>query len=179
LDVGGANCPWIIHCRGAACRARIKRRRNTVDLPIIEIYTDGACSGNPGPGGWAAVIINGDSEREISGGEPRTTNQRMELKAAVEALKSLPGPSRVRLYSDSAYLVNCFQQDWISRWRRNGWLNAKGQPVENQDLWRQLAGLNARHTVEWVKVKGHSDNRYNERCDALARRAATACADHD
>jgi ribonuclease HI len=147
-----------------------------VNLPLIEIYTDGACSGNPGPGGWAAIIIDGDEEREISGGEPRTTNQRMELKAAIEALQALPAPSRVKLYSDSAYLVNCFLQNWMARWQKNGWTNTKGKPVENQDLWRKLAELNAKHRVSWIKVKGHHDNLYNERCDALARRAAAACA---
>lgn len=140
-------------------------------LPLVEIYTDGACSGNPGPGGWAAVILRDDAELEISGGEVRTTNQRMELKAAVEALSSLAEPFRVRLYSDSAYLVNCFHQDWMARWRVNGWNNAKGKPVENQDLWKQLEALAAKHRVEWIKVKGHSDNFYNERCDALARQA--------
>jgi ribonuclease HI len=149
-------------------------RRNTVALPLIDIYTDGACSGNPGPGGWAAVILRQGEAQEISGGEARTTNQRMELKAAAEALQSLTGPSRVRLYSDSAYLVNCFLQNWMVRWRVNGWTNAKGKPVENQDLWKQLEALTALHRVEWIKVKGHSDNFYNERCDALAREAIAA-----
>ncbi len=140
-------------------------------LPEVEIYTDGACSGNPGPGGWAAVIIHPDGEQEISGGEAETTNQRMELRAAVEALRSLPGPSRVRLYSDSAYLVNCFRQGWMERWQRNGWQTAKKKPVENQPLWRRLQELTATHHIEWVKVKGHSDNPCNNRCDLLARQA--------
>lgn len=140
-------------------------------LPEVEIYTDGACSGNPGPGGWAAVIIYEDGEQELSGGEAETTNQRMELRAAAEALRFLPGPSRVRLYSDSAYLINCFRQGWMERWQRNGWLNVRGNPVENQALWRQLRELTTKHRVEWIKVKGHSNNRYNERCDRLARHA--------
>ena len=140
------------------------------DAPV-DIYTDGACSGNPGPGGWAAVIIKNGDEAEISGAEAHTTNQRMELRAAVEALEALPAPARVCLYSDSAYLVNAFRQGWLTRWLRNGWLTAAKKPVENQDLWRQLLRLTEIHRVEWCKVKGHSDNIYNERCDRLARRA--------
>ncbi len=148
-------------------------------LPIVEIYTDGACSGNPGPGGWAAVILRNGEEQEISGGEARTTNQRMELTAAAEALTSLTEPSRVKLYSDSAYLVNCFLQNWMARWRVNGWCNSKGKPVENQDLWRRLGELAERHRVQWIKVKGHSDNFYNERCDLLARQAMAAYLNND
>jgi len=140
-----------------------------MDLPLADIYTDGACSGNPGPGGWAAVILHGDREMEISGGAAHTTNQRMELQAAVAALEALAEPFRIRLYSDSAYLVNCFHQGWISRWRLNGWINAGGKPVKNQELWKALELLTNRHQVEWIKVKGHSDNLYNNRCDALAR----------
>ncbi len=140
----------------------------------FDIYTDGACSGNPGPGGWAAVITEGDNSREISGFEERTTNQRMELKAAVEALRAVPPGSRVRLFSDSAYLVNCFNQGWIKRWQNNGWLTGKGQPVENQDLWRELLELSRDIKVEWIKVKGHSTDRINQRCDYLARGAITA-----
>jgi ribonuclease HI len=142
-----------------------------MDLPAVEIYTDGACSGNPGPGGWAALITAGGRTVELSGGEAHTTNQRMELRAAVEALKSLQLPSWVRLYSDSAYLVNCFRQGWMDRWRRNGWLTAAGKPVENRDLWQEILAQALRHRVEWHKVKGHSANEQNERCDRLARRA--------
>jgi ribonuclease HI len=147
-----------------------------MDLPEVTIYTDGACSGNPGPGGWAAVIIDGRNGSgaevvEIWGGEEHTTNQRMELRAAIEALRALPGPRRVRLYSDSAYLVNAFRQSWISRWQVNGWRTAANKPVENQDLWRDLLALASRHEVEWLKVKGHGDNIYNARCDKLARQA--------
>lgn len=143
-------------------------------MPEVVIYTDGACSGNPGPGGWGAVIIGNGGEgviREISGGEAHTTNQRMELRAAVEALRALSAPSRVRLHSDSAYLVNAFRLRWIPRWQRNGWRTAAKKPVQNQDLWLALAELDAKHRVEWIKVKGHSGDLYNERCDELARRA--------
>jgi len=137
----------------------------------VTIYTDGACSGNPGPGGWGAVLIYGGSCKEISGGEAMTTNQRMEIKAAIAALKALKEPCKVRLHSDSAYLVNAFTRRWLERWQRNGWLTAKKEPVENQDLWRELLDLTARHKVEWIKVKGHSDNKYNNRCDQMARQA--------
>lgn len=135
----------------------------------VVIYTDGACSGNPGPGGWAAVLKFGPHEKEISGFEPETTNNRMELTAAVKALETLKEPCRVTLYSDSAYLVNSFQQGWLTKWQLNGWKTSHKGPVENQDLWEKLAALTARHRVEWVKVKGHSDNEYNNRCDQLAR----------
>lgn len=138
----------------------------------MTIYTDGACSGNPGAGGWAAVLRYGEHEKEISGGAPETTNQRMELTAAIEALKALKRPCRVRIYSDSAYLVNAFLQGWLERWQRNGWRNSKGDPVENRDLWEELLRLTALHEVEWVKVKGHADDKVNNRCDALARAAA-------
>lgn len=145
-----------------------------MNLPVVTIYTDGACSGNPGPGGWAAVIISNGADAavtEISGGELQTTNQRMELRAAIEALRSLPEPSRVSLYSDSAYLVNAFHRRWIPRWQANGWRTAANKPVQNRDLWQDLITLTSKHQVTWFKVKGHSDNFYNERCDQLARRA--------
>lgn len=135
----------------------------------VIIFTDGACSGNPGPGGWAAVIISNGAEEEISGGEKRTTNQRMELRAAVEALNRLPEPAAVEIYSDSAYLVNAFQENWFARWERNGWHNTRGEQVKNQDLWRELLDLSRFHRIAWRKVKGHSSNRYNNRCDSLAR----------
>ncbi len=137
----------------------------------VVIYTDGACSGNPGPGGWGAVLCAGDREKELSGGESNTTNQRMELTAAIEALMALKRPCQVTLYSDSAYLVNAFQQHWLVNWQRNGWLNSKKQPVENQDLWQKLLQLTKVHQVDWQKVKGHNGVVYNERCDALARAA--------
>lgn len=137
----------------------------------VEIYTDGACSGNPGPGGWGAVLLYGPHEKEISGFEPDTTNQRMELLAAIKGLKNLKQPCKVKLYSDSAYLVNAFTQGWIENWQRNGWQNAKKKPVSNADLWRQLIDLAQVHEIQWIKVKGHSDNKLNNRCDALAREA--------
>ncbi len=137
----------------------------------VIVYTDGACSGNPGPGGWGAVLISGDNRKEISGYESWTTNQRMELAAAVWALKALKFPCAVTLYSDSAYLINAFQQNWFARWQKNGWLNSHKQPVENSDLWKKLLTLNDLHRVTWTKVKGHSGNPENERCDELAREA--------
>ena len=137
----------------------------------VRIYTDGACSGNPGPGGWAAIVINGEHERELSGGEPSTTNQRMELMGALEGLRSLKGRRRVELYSDSAYLVNCFRDKWYERWRRNGWKNAQRKPVGNRDLWEALIALVERHEVNWHKVAGHAGDVMNERADRLARAA--------
>lgn len=134
----------------------------------IEIYTDGACSGNPGPGGWAAILFYGDHIKELSGGDEHTTNQRMELTAAMEGLKALKEPCKVKLYSDSAYLINCFQQNWYKNWIKNGWKNSKGKAVENQELWKSLLQLTEMHQVEFVKVKGHADNKWNNRCDELA-----------
>lgn len=134
----------------------------------VTIYTDGACSGNPGPGGWGAILIYGGHKKEMSGSAENTTNNRMELQAAIEALRALKQPCKVKLYSDSAYLVNCFQQGWHKSWIKNGWKNSKNQPVENQDLWKELLALTEVHQVEFVKVKGHADNAYNNRCDELA-----------
>jgi len=136
--------------------------------PPVTIYTDGACSGNPGPGGWGAIVIDGGRERELSGGEPITTNQRMELRAAVEGLASLEGRRRVELYSDSAYLVNCFRDKWYVRWQQNGWKNAQKKPVENRDLWEQLIARAGQHDITWHKVAGHSGDPLNERADRLA-----------
>jgi ribonuclease HI len=135
----------------------------------VSIYTDGACSGNPGPGGWGAILIYEGTEKEISGGEANTTNQRMELRAAIEALGLLKYPCKVKLHSDSAYLINAFNQNWIGNWLRNGWVNSQKKPVENQDLWQSLIGLSQTHEIQWVKVPGHKDNVYNNRCDLLAR----------
>jgi ribonuclease HI len=142
--------------------------------PLVEVHTDGACSGNPGPGGWAAILRYGDHEREISGGEPHTTNQRMELLAAIRALQALRKPARVKLHSDSAYLVNCFRQRWHENWARNGWLTKQKTPVTNRDLWEELVRLSKIHDVEWVKVAGHAGDPLNERADELAREAAAA-----
>lgn len=139
----------------------------------VIIFTDGACSGNPGPGGWAAVLKYGQHVREISGFEQETTNQRMELTAAVEALSALREPCLADLYSDSAYLINAFEQNWFLRWEKNGWLNAKKKPVENRDLWIRLLELASVHQVKWIKIKGHSGHPGNERCDELARKAIT------
>jgi ribonuclease HI len=143
----------------------------------VTIYTDGACSGNPGPGGWGAILMYGEHRKEISGGEPDTTNNRMELLAVIEALGELKYPCEVKVYSDSAYLVNCFENKWYQRWQANGWRNAKNQPVENRDLWERLLGLMEVHDVHYYKVKGHSDNEWNNRCDELARAAAKVVVD--
>jgi ribonuclease HI len=142
-----------------------------VGLPEVIIYTDGACSGNPGPGGWAALLMYGPHKKELTGYEAHTTNQRMELMAAIGGLEALKRPCLVKLHSDSAYLVNAFQREWLDKWQRNGWLNVKKQPVENQDLWKRLLALTKEHQVHWVKVEGHSDDEFNERCDYLAKQA--------
>lgn len=134
----------------------------------VVIYTDGACSGNPGPGGWGAVLQYGASMKELSGYEAETTNNRMELLAAIMALAALKEPCEVDLYSDSAYLVNAWKKGWLAGWQKNGWQTAQKKPVENQDLWQRLLQLTARHKVTWHKVKGHADNRWNNRCDELA-----------
>jgi len=136
----------------------------------VTVYTDGACSGNPGPGGWGAIITDG-GEREIAGAEPHTTNQRMELTAAIEGLTAIPGHRRVHVYTDSAYVMNCFEQRWYDKWERNGWLGAGKKPVTNRDLWERLIAQTRRHDVVWHKVKGHSGDVMNDRVDALARGA--------
>lgn len=138
---------------------------------LVDIYTDGGCRGNPGPGGWAALIYEGPKPEKISGAEKNTTNQRMELRAAIEGLRYLKEPARVRLYSDSAYLLNAMNKGWLIRWEQNGWKKADKKPVKNTDLWRELLGLSRFHEVKWVKVKGHAGNPGNERCDALVRLA--------
>ncbi len=144
----------------------------------VVIYTDGACSGNPGPGGWAAVILEGAARRELTGSDPKTTNQRMELLAAIRSLQALgEEPRRVTLYSDSAYLVNCFRDRWYDRWEQNGWVNAKKQPVQNRDLWEELLRLARRHRITFRKIKGHAGDELNNRADALARAAITRVAD--
>ncbi len=137
-------------------------------LTEVTIYTDGACSGNPGPGGWAAIIMAHGVEKELSGFESDTTNNRMELMAALNALQALNRPCRVELYSDSAYLVSAFNENWIVNWRKNGWKNAAKTPVANQDLWKALWEEHLRHEITWHKVKGHADNEYNNRCDKMA-----------
>lgn len=137
----------------------------------MEIYTDGACSNNPGPGGWGAVLLWNSHEKEISGSSQWTTNQRMELEAAVQALKTLKYPCKVKLYSDSAYLVNAFNQKWYEKWQKNNWKTSSNKKVDNQDLWKELIKLSKVHQIEWIKVKGHSGDKYNERSDELARAA--------
>ncbi|MGH7495190.1 MAG: ribonuclease HI [bacterium] len=136
----------------------------------VTIYTDGACSGNPGPGGWAAILISGPRQKEISGFSERTTNNRMELIAVIEALKALKKPCEVTVYSDSAYLINCFQQGWLEQWKRNGWRKGKNknEQVLNLDLWQELDRLMQPHRLQWLKVPGHAGVHYNERVDALA-----------
>ena len=135
----------------------------------ITIYTDGACSGNPGPGGWGAILMFGDTKKEISGGLDNTTNNVMELTAVIESLKILKRPCKVDLYSDSAYVVNAFLQKWIYGLIKKNWKTAGNDPVKNKELWQELYGLTKIHDVTFHKVKGHADNEFNNRCDELAR----------
>jgi ribonuclease HI len=137
-------------------------------LPKITIYTDGACSGNPGPGGWAAVLEYNGREKVIKGGEPATTNNRMEMRAIIEALKALKRPCIARIHSDSGLIINAFTRGWIDNWQRKGWKKADKKPVENADLWREMLEAMRPHKVEWIKVKGHSDDVRNNRVDKLA-----------
>lgn len=135
----------------------------------VIIYTDGACSGNPGPGGWGAILMYKDARKEISGGMKETTNNIMEITAVIEALKCLKVESDVQVYSDSAYTVNAFNQGWIYNWMKNGWKTAGKEPVKNKELWQELYALTKKHKVEFIKVKGHADNEFNNRCDEMAR----------
>lgn len=137
----------------------------------VIIYTDGACSGNPGPGGWGSVLMYKDNKKEIFGSKENTTNNVMELTAVIEGLKLLKFKCNVKLYSDSAYVVNAFNQKWIYGWIKNGWKNSNKEPVKNKELWQELYELTKKHNVEFIKVKGHADNIYNNRCDELARNA--------
>ena len=134
----------------------------------IDIFTDGACSGNPGPGGWGAILRYGEVEKELSGGEALTTNNRMELMAAISALQALKSPCEVDLYTDSAYVKDGISK-WIFGWKKNGWKTADKKPVKNQDLWEKLDALCGQHDIEWHWVKGHAGNVDNERADELAR----------
>ncbi len=138
------------------------------NMKKVKIYTDGACSGNPGVGGWGAVLFYRDEKREISGYEENTTNNKMELTAAIKALERLKEPCEVELYSDSAYLINAFLEGWLTKWQMNGFKSSNKKPVQNVDLWQKLIELNNTHKITWIKVKGHADNVYNNRCDALA-----------
>jgi ribonuclease HI len=137
-------------------------------LKRISIYTDGACSENPGPGGWGLILIYRGHEKELSGSEENTTNNRMEMTAAIKGLEALKESCMVDIYSDSAYLVNAFNEKWIDNWANNSWMNSKKEEVANRDLWQKLLKLTLIHKVNWIKVKGHSDNEYNNRCDKLA-----------
>jgi ribonuclease HI len=140
--------------------------------PRVTIYTDGACSGNPGPGGWGAVLIWNGKEKEISGGASHTTNNRMEMQAIIEALNTLKRPCQVRIHSDSALIINAFKKSWINSWQKKGWRKADKKPVENRDLWEQMLKAMDRHDVKWVKVKGHSGDEFNDRADHLAVEAS-------
>jgi ribonuclease HI len=137
----------------------------------IEIWTDGACSGNPGPGGWGALLVSGRNRKELYGGEPDTTNNRMELRGAIEALNALKKPSTVRLHTDSTYVKDGLTK-WIHGWKRNGWKTAAKKTVKNQDLWQALEDACKRHEIEWIWVKGHAGDEGNEKADELARKGA-------
>ena len=136
----------------------------------VKIYTDGACAGNPGPGGWAAILVSGEQERELTGYEPATTNNRMEMQAAIHGVKALTEPCEVDLWTDSQYVKNGITE-WLPRWKRNGWRTADKKPVKNVDLWQALEAAVAPHQVRWHSVRGHDGHPENERCDALANEA--------
>lgn len=136
----------------------------------VKIYTDGACSGNPGAGGWAAVLIYKNREKRISGYCADTTNNRMEIQAVIDGLKLLKEKCLVTIYTDSAYVSNAFINNWIDNWKLNNWKTASNQPVKNLDLWMELDRLLSFHLVEFIKVRGHTNNKYNEICDAMARK---------
>lgn len=140
--------------------------------PSVLIYTDGACSGNPGPGGWAAMLTWNKKTKEISGGERKTTNNRMEMRAIIEALKTLNKPCKVEIRSDSALIINAFKQGWIDNWQQRNWKKANKKPVENQDLWKEMLNAMEPHEVKWTKVKGHANDEWNNRVDELAVEAS-------
>jgi ribonuclease HI len=144
------------------------------DESIVEIFADGACSGNPGPGGYGAILRSGDRIKEVSGCEPDTTNNRMELMAVIEAFKQLKKPCTIRVLSDSVYVIKGMK-DWMPGWIRNNWKNSRKEPVMNRDLWELLLNLSSSHKVEWVWIKGHDGHAENERCDELARKAIRRC----
>ncbi|MDF2435460.1 MAG: ribonuclease [Mucilaginibacter sp.] len=144
-----------------------------MENPIVEIFTDGACLGNPGPGGWGALLRYGDAEKEISGGTPDTTNNRMELQAVISALAALKVPVKATIYTDSKYVQQGISE-WIHGWKRNGWLTSAKKPVKNADLWRELDELTKAHELTWKWVKGHAGHPENERVDALATAAAAS-----
>ena len=137
-------------------------------MKTVTIYTDGACSGNPGPGGWGAILSYNGREKELSGGERQTTNNRMELTAVISALEALREPCAVELYSDSKYVIDALSKGWAESWRKKNWIKSDKKPALNPDLWKRLLDLTAVHTMRYHWVKGHADNEYNNRCDALA-----------
>ena len=147
------------------------------ELTVVEIATDGACKGNPGPGGWGAVLRMGDNEKELSGGEPVTTNNRMELTAAIQALNALTRPCAIKLSTDSKYVMDGLTK-WVHGWQRNGWRTADKKPVKNAELWHALIEATARHQIEWIWVKGHAGHPDNERADKLASDAAVGARDN-
>lgn len=164
-------------CKGMPAGAALAGRSagalvEAAGVKHVIIHTDGSCLGNPGPGGWAAILHYGKAEREMVGADVMTTNNRMEMFAAVAALEALKEPCEVELYTDSQYLINAFQKGWVERWQRNGWRTAGKDPVKNSDLWEKLIALNDRHKVDFRYVPGHSGHPLNERCDQLARDAA-------
>lgn len=142
-----------------------------MNIPNVEIYTDGACSGNPGAGGWASVLLYEQHKKELYGNARETTNNRMELTAVIEALKALKRPCNVTLYSDSKYVIDSINKDWVYKWEANNWIKSDRKPALNTDLWKELLALLELHRVKFVWVKGHNGNEYNERCDELAVKA--------
>jgi ribonuclease HI len=145
--------------------------------PLVEIYTDGACKGNPGPGGWGAILISNGKRKELHGGEPATTNNRMEMTAVIESLAALKKRSRVQVFTDSQYVQKGISE-WIRAWKKRGWRTAGKKPVRNEDLWRRLDELAAGHSIEWHWVKGHAGHLENERADALANLGIERMAQH-
>jgi len=153
--------------------------RNDKDRKHVTIYTDGACLGNPGPGGWSAILLYKEKEREMTGGIENTTNNRMELTAVIEALKALKEPCTADVYSDSLYVVDAFRKRWIDGWERKGWKKADNKPVKNDDLWKTLLELTRLHKVNFHYVEGHSGHHFNERCDTLAQKTAEGYSNND
>ena len=139
----------------------------------IILYTDGACSGNPGPGGYGSILMYKENKKEISGYKETTTNNQMEMLAVIEGLKLVKEPCEIEIYSDSAYVVNAFNQNWIQSWIKNNWKTASKNPVKNVELWKEMLNLLSNHKYKFIKVKGHADNEFNNRCDELARNAIT------
>lgn len=140
----------------------------TSDKKLVELFCDGACSGNPGPGGWGAILRSGGVEKELSGGEPQTTNNKMELSACIHGLQALKEPCRVTVTTDSQYLVKAFKEHWLEKWKKNGWKTSGKEPVKNRELWERLLELASFHQVDWIWIKGHAGHSENERCDVLA-----------